>query len=331
MKRFSKIIALFLALALLTSGCGSNPASYGKTVAATYGDRVVYLDEANFWLRYAQMGYSYYIQVYQQWGVTDFWGMSSGNRTQTMEEYMKENVMSEFLQTFILLDHAGEYDTTLTDSDNKKIDEFIAELHEHYNDSLFDESVVVFSDEKLRESLVDRTKALKVWQGVRQQATTSVSDEDAKSFSVNYFQITASSSITADDKSTLGGEELAKYLTDKLVGGVAFSELKAAFTSLTSGTLSYRWNDEDTKTRPQNRLGRVLTDGQVTWQKDGDSWYVVQCISADDKDAAVKAKAELESAQMEEHFNQVYAEWAKAAKNFSVKSAYNRLQMIITK
>ena len=147
MKRFSKIIALFLALVLLMSGCGSSPASYGKTVAATYGDRTIYLDEANFWLRFEQMGYSYIYSYYAQMGY-DLWEMASGNRTQTVAESLKEEVMAQFLQLNILLDHAGEFDTALTSDDYAKIDDTIAELKEAYGDSLFTEAVLgSFTDE----------------------------------------------------------------------------------------------------------------------------------------------------------------------------------------
>ena len=332
MKRYSKILALFLALMLLMSGCGSNPDSYAEKVAATYGDQTVYLDEANFWLRYEQMGYSYIAYIYQYYyGVSNIWALESGRRTQTYEESAKEDTMAAFLQMFILLDHADEYKITLNDDDYAKIDAIIAELRTDYADSLFAESAIgSYPDAKLRESIAQRTKAVKVWNAVREQATVNVSDEDTKSFSVHYFQITSSAKITPEGGSELTGEAIAEYLTNELVHGTSFETLKSTFSTLTAGDASYRWNDEDTMNRPQNRLGRVLTDGRVTWQKDGDSWYVVQCISADDKDAAAEARATLESRQKEAHFNEVYAEWAKSAKKFSVKKAFNDLPIIIS-
>ena len=53
----------------------------------------------------------------------------------------------------------------------------------------------------------------------------------------------------------------------------------------------------------------------------------MKCISADDADAALKAREELESEQKEAHFNEVFAEWQKAAKDFSVKSAFMQLPL----
>ena len=332
MKRFSKMIALFLALVMLMSGCGSSTASYANTVAATYGDRTIYLDEANFWLRFSQMGYSYYMQIYQQYyGITDFWGMSSGNRSQTMEESLKEEIMAQFLQQNILLDHETEFDTALTDEENKKIDEFIAELRADYGDDLFNEQVCVISDEKLRETFVQRTKALKVWKAVREQTVTTVSDEDAKCFTVEYFQITSSTSETPSGESAaLSGEDLATYLANRMNSDETLAHITKDFSSsLTSGTKSYRWNDESTQTNVLNRVGRTLTEGKATAEKDGETWYVVRLLSADDKDAAADARATLEDEQKDAHFNEVYAEWAKSAKKFTVKKVFNDLKMVL--
>ena len=147
---------------------------------------------------------------------------------------------------------------------------------------------------------------------------------DAKAASV------ASSSATPEGESAaLSGENLAEFLTTLLANGTDFDKVKSQFSSLTSGTTSYRWNDSTNETVPQSRLGRVLSDGQVTWQKDGNSWYVVQMVSANDADASAKARADLESAQKEAHFNEVYTEWQKAAKPFSVKSSFKNLKMVI--
>ena len=38
-------------------------------------------------------------------------------------------------------------------------------------------------------------------------------------------------------------------------------------------------------------------------------------------------RAELESEQKEAHFNEVYAEWQKSAKSFSVKGAFTNLPL----
>ena len=63
---------------------------------------------------------------YYYYGISDIWSISSGVRTQTFEQTLKETTMAEILQTYVLLDHAGEYaSSALTDKDNEKIDALI--------------------------------------------------------------------------------------------------------------------------------------------------------------------------------------------------------------
>ncbi len=327
MKGLKTILALLLALAMILSGCAANTSRYATTVAATYGDQAIYLDEANFWLRYEQMSYSYYAYyLYQYYGITDFYSQPSGRREQTYGESIKEDIMAGILQTCILLDHESEFDTSLNEKDKEKIEQTIKDLMSNYSDTLFTEKLVgKFGENELRAVLEKRVRALKVWDGVREKAVTSVSDGDADSFTVNYFLITSTDTATPEGSSELKGQTLAEFLSTQLQGGTNFDDLKAEFSDLTASTLSYRWNDTDSASRPQYKMGSQLTDGQVSCQEDGDYWYVVQCVDDHDPVATAEAKLTLESLQKEEHFNQVYAEWAKSAKAFTVKGAWNQL------
>lgn len=325
-----KGIAVLLLTVLLLSGCGAaNRNEYGSVVAATYGDRTIYLDEANFWLRKAELDNSYYVSYYAQLLGIDFWSAESGRRTQTCAESLKEDIMAEFRQINILLDHASEYDTELTEDELKKIDDSIAELKTYYSTYLFSESVIgSYSDEALKQSLITRSQALKVWNGVREQASVNVSDEDCKSFTLQYFLVQDSSSATVGE-TTITGQDLADLLESELKDGTSFEDLKKTFSSLSSGTLSYRRNDTET-TSQLFTVGKDMLTGQVLKFTDSSSsstYYVTVCVSSDDADAAVKARADLESRQKEDHFEEVFAEWQKAAKSFSVKSAFDSLPL----
>lgn len=329
MKYTRKILALILAAVLMLSACSASPSSYGSVVAATYGDKTLYLDEANFWLRYEQMGYSTTVYLYQYSGI-DFWSQPSNRRSQNFGESIKEDVMATFLQIFVLLDHEGEYNTTLTEEDKAKIDKTITNLKENYKDSLFQEYITGnYSDDKLRASLEMRARALKVWDGVRQQAPLSVTDAEADSFTVNYFQVPADSGITTEGSTELKGEEMAVFLGNQLLSGESFDTIKSTFEGLTASTVSYRWADTDSATKAPYRLGSVLSDGQVTWQEDNGYWYVVQCVSAHDPEATAAARTSLEDAQKDAYFQEIYAAWAKEAKKFDVKAAYNNLPLLL--
>lgn len=336
MKRIKPMLALLLAFLFLLAGCGANKNNYGKTVAATYGDRTIYLDEANFWLRAGEAGYSMYEQLYAQYYGIDFWTAESGRRAQTFADSLKEDVMAEFRQMNILLDHASEFNTELSDEELAKIDQAITDMKSNFGAALFSESVIGnYSDESLKQSLINRTKALKVWHGVREQAATSVADEECKSFTLKFFRVNDESK-TKDGETEISGKDLADLLERELSTGKSFEELTKTFSELNFQTKSFRRSSTD-DTSQLFTTGQYMEDGQVkqfmdttTDSSSGVStpvYYVVLCVSADDPIAAKNVRAELESEQKEAHFDKVFVEWQKAAKKFSVKSAFTSLPL----
>lgn len=332
MKKIKVICVLLLTAALLLSGCGAgNKSNYGKVVAATYGDRTIYLDEANFWLRAQELDYSYLISIYNQlYGVdaAGFWAGDSGRRAQTYAESMKEDIMAEFRQINILLDHAAEYNAELTADEMAKIDKSMADMKANYSNHLFSESVIGnYSDDALKQSLINRTKALKVWDAVRNQAQTTVTDEECKSFTVRFFRFDDSANVK-DGDNTVTGAAIADLLENAMKDGKSFDDLKSSYNSLYYSTESFRYRDSDNTTALYKEC-RDLTKGQFKQFTDtsGESpiHYVAECVSEDDKAAAANIRQELESVQKEDYFEKIFAEWQKAAKPFSVKSAFSSL------
>ena len=332
MKHFSKILALCLAAVMFFAGCGSNSA-YDTQVAATYGDKSIMLDEANFWLRYYQMSYSSYYSFYTYYyGYTDIWTQVPGQRTQNLGETLKENTMAEVLQAFILSDHAKDYDVSLSEAELSKISTFADDvMKDETMSALVKDSAL--TKEKVVNWVTARCQAIKVYEGVKAQApNVSVSDADADSFSLNYFIVSSSSSAkesafnkdaVKDDKD-LSGEELANRIKAELEGGKEFSQLKTALSSLTANTLSYRHADTENASILYKQ-GKDLKDDDVIVYKNDSTWYVIQCVSAHDEHATEHAREDLEDEQRDAYFNTVYADWAKAAAKFSVKKCYNDL------
>ena len=79
-KAFAMMLAAVTAAGIL-SGCGSSKiGDYATTEVAKYGSEPIYLEEANFWLRYEQItNEAYYGQMYKYFGYDNMWTMPDGN------------------------------------------------------------------------------------------------------------------------------------------------------------------------------------------------------------------------------------------------------------
>lgn len=340
MNKLCKLAALLLAVVLMATGCAASPAQYGSTAAATYGSETVYMDEANFWTRYYQYSYeSYYGYLYQYYyGYNNMWVLESGNRgSQTFADTLKESVMAQQLQGFILRAHAEEYKVSITDEDKAKIADFIAELHEHMPEAFWT-LVGDVSDERLTEILTGSSLAVKVWDAVKAAAEVSVDTDACKSFTVSYFLVSETKEED-HDHSTEGessekeiiNEDLAKLIETAWKNGSDFDDLKEDYSEGTSSsTVSYliEGEDETTAATELYKNGKEMKEGEIkTVYKEGTGWYVIRCDSEDDPDAQALEAANREETAREEAFNEVYKGWAAGAGSISVKKAYKDLEI----
>ena len=344
MKHLYKALTVLLAsLMVLTTGCGVKSADYAKTVAATVNNESIYLDEAAFWLYLMQSSeFSYYSYLYSMYGMSldeaTFWQQSSGNRTQTQEQYLKEEVMAELLQSRIINSHLSEYpDAALTDADKAKIAEYVKTLKSQYKDEFWND-IGSPSDERIAEYLSVRSQAVKIWDAARRNLSVEVADEDCESFTVEYFAITlsvasqtvdtsteASSEAAEPDPKTLKGQALADAVEADLKAGKTMKEIAEYYTNATKQTASYA--RKSTSTAVPFTAGKELKTGEYKVDKNDTTIYVVYCTNDADEEATAEKRTELTlSAQATAFDEKVCAEWNKAAK-YSVAGAYDDLKL----
>ena len=341
MKHLSRIAALILAVLVFCTGCGSSvsPEKYSTTAAATYGDQTTYLDEANFWLRLNQWSTESYTGVlyYYYYGITDIWPLSSGNRTQTFEQSLKESVMAEVLQTYVLLDHAAEKNVTLTAEDDEKISHLIEDIRDSYADEFFQLAGIAegeAGDKQMRTYFEKRVKAFKVAYAVMQAADVKISDEDCKSFRIAYILVpepssstTASTESTEDAAASIQGEDLANLILTSLNNGEKWDDVKSKWSSLTASEVAYAYSDTST-TSVFYTEGKDMKAGEYKiYHKESTGWYVLNCVSDDDADAAASKRASLTTEQQDAAFNEVYKGWQDSAKTFKVTKEFKNLKV----
>ncbi len=351
MKKLWKALAAGLSASLMLtslSGCGISMSDYSTTVAATYGDENIYLDEANFFLRYEQWyweaSYSWYATYL---GYSDLWEMESGSGTKTMAQYLKETVMAELLQTYILLDHADEYGVSLTSEDEEKIAAAVAEMREDLADEFLNYSDA--TDEQITGWLTKNALALKVYDAVKESAEVEVTEEECSMFTVQYVYIsqtevteetteeteedTENEEVTEDETTEEAEEEETLYnedLVNAILACVKDGEdldVAAEEWGESASTASYLRADTE-ETSVLYTCGVEMVAGEITTYEVEDSgWYIIQCVSEEDEEATQEQRASVIDEKQEEYFNEVYATWTEEASEFTVQKCWNNIKV----
>jgi|GEM_PF-1098781 len=327
MKKLRGTVTALLAIVLgagILAGCGTKAADYPTTVAATYGSENIYLDEANFMLRYTQWAQEgYYWDMYEQYfGYTDMWKAPSQNDGQTMGQYLKEMIMAQILQTRILADHAEEYNVTLTDADKETIAQAVTAFREGFAEEFKNYSDA--DDAKITEWLEKNALAVKVWDAVKMSADVSATEEESQMFTLEYVKVSAHEATEEElEAGTLFNEDLANAVYERLSGGEEFSAFSEEL-GVTSQTSSYlKVDPENTALLYTNGVVMKTGETQMFQDVENDCWYVVKCTSDLDAEATATKVKEVIDKKREEHFNAIYIMWTESAPAFEVKSCWD--------
>ncbi|MBO4290223.1 MAG: hypothetical protein J5865_09035 [Lachnospiraceae bacterium] len=332
MKRTSSIIALVLALILAVSaftGCGAanvDPGNYSSQVAATIGDDTIYLDEANFFLRYNQWNLeSYYWQYYQYMGYANMWAAPAGSSSdKTMATSLKEQVMDELLETRILMNHAEEYKAALTDEDKETVKKAVEDFFANYTEDFFKYARV--TEEQLTQWFTNNALAMKVFDAVKNTATVSVEDKDCEVYTVRYVRIADDTDDDGVDAAKAEAEYIVKHVKED---GEKMEDTLTQYGGSTT-VESYLLSDES-PTADAARIGKTLKTGEIVMEhvesESSSAWYVVYCESDHDEEASAEKRADLEDEQRVEHFNGIYKEWMNDVPAFEVKDCFSDLEV----
>ena len=169
--RFKKGLAVLTASVMTLSalsGC-SNKVSKDKfstTVGATYGDQKIYLEEFQFYTKLYQPQFDqseipmlqyWYGLLPQNMSLEQLYSekveMSNGHYM-TPTQMLKEYVVKVVYQTRVLNDYAKENGITLSDDDQKKIDEKVKEYTEGDSKYLLEGTTV--SEETIKRILTEK-------------------------------------------------------------------------------------------------------------------------------------------------------------------------------
>ena len=198
MKTMRKTLAAAAAIVTAMSMTACSTQTADKTfdpdaAAATYGSKTITMREANFMLRYQEwieeQSSAYMNQYYQYYGYENMWAAPTGIGNKTIGDYFKEVVMSQLLQTYVINDHAAEVGVELTDLQKTAISDTVARLHDEtaYNKAFWNYTDA--TDEQITEWLTANAIAVLVNNKITDEAEVTVTDEEVKSFTINYITV----------------------------------------------------------------------------------------------------------------------------------------------
>lgn len=304
-KRVAALLLSGVMAVSVLAGCGGLDK---ESVVATFDETNVELGVANFAARLQQASYDdFYVPYYGEevWSV-DMYGIGV-----TMEDSVKEAVMSTLYAAYTLEAHAGEYGVSLSDDDKAAITEaataFINANSQEALDAFGADQAVV---ERYLELV---TIEARMYDAIIAGADTNISDEEANTSAYSYVEV---SKITYTDEEGNSVEytdaelpqltnTMTAFMTEAKAGTLEDAAEKYSYT-VSTGTFT-----ADTTTVDETVLGVLQSaeEGVVSDVIDTDSSYYVVRLDAKTDEAATEAtRAALISERESEHYTEVLAQ-----------------------
>ncbi len=306
MKRRNLLVAgmcMLLGLSTLFSGCGINEDA--TLVNINSGEDSISLGYGNFVARYTQ---SLYDKTYLQYMGTEMWTTEQDG--ETMEEAIKDQVITSIEEDYLLVAHAADYDVALTDEEKESITEaaktFIANNDE---DTL---TAMTATQDIVEEYMTNQAIAAKVEEAIKAAAEVTVTEEEAAQRAITYAYI-GSVSYTDDSGNTVAytDEQKEELLANaKTLATSTDLETDAETLGATVKTATYG-EDEDTLDEAVVAAADALSEGQISdvVEVEDDGYYVIRLDSAFDEDATQEKMTSLEEEKREEALEDILDGW----------------------
>ncbi len=322
--RLKKTVTLLLTAAVLSSiavtGCGSSidPAA----AAATLDDKEISMGVANFMAQYRAVQMDSLLSYYGE----DMWTKDSGDGS-TMTDSVKEQIMDNLQEYYLMDAHAADYNVALTDEEKAAITEAAAQFMAD-NEAGGAVKVMNATQENVEEMLRLYTIQSKMQAAIEETIDTNVSDEECaqKTFSYVTFQeeenTDEGTDTTADD--TAADDEADPKAEAEAFLETAGKDMNAAAEAAeyTVSTCSYGAGDlnEDDNTTSMDvavlKAADKLKDGELADAvvEADDVYYVIRMDSTDDKTAAETKKNSILEQRRSDKYDEVLKEYKDACK-----------------
>ena len=314
MVHFGKKAAVLTAVGVLaaTTVTGCSGSINTDAVVATVGDDEITLGVANFYARMTQGQYeTYYAGMMGTTGEA-MWTQEAGE-DQTYEESVKDGLMENLENMYLISQHAAEYDVSLTEEEEDAIADAAAQFDEDNTDEA--KETVSGYRKDIEEFLRLATIQTKMDSKMREGVDEEVSDEEAAQKAMKYVFFSYTTTDDSGNSTELTDEEKENLKTDaqSLVDRVnAGEDISTVAEEL--GQTAYDLTFDSDSTSPNEDLIAAVdafeTEGQVTDVIEADTGlYVGQLTSLLDRDATDQKKASIVEERRQEQYDSLLEEW----------------------
>ena len=323
MIRFGKKAAMLTAAGVLSAmtvtGCSGSINT--DAVVATVGEENITLGVANFYARMLQGQYeTYYASMMGTTG-KEMWTQDAGE-DQTYEESVKDGLMENLQNMYLISQHAADYEVSLTDDEK----EAISQAAEQFSEANTDEAKEVVSGYKkdIEKFLELATIQTKMDSKMREGVDEEVSDEEAAQKAMKYVFFSYTSTDESGNSTELTDEEKESLKTNaqSLVDRVKAGEDISAVAEELGQTASDLTFDSESTSPNEDLIAAVdafETEGETTDVIEADNGlYVGQLTSLLDREATDQEKASIVEQRRQDQYDSLLEEWRNGT-DISVK------------
>lgn len=314
MVRFGKKAAVLAAAGALTalSVTGCSGSINTDAVVVTVGDEEITLGVANFYARMTQGQYETYYAGFMGITAKEMWTQEADG-DKTYEETTKEALLVSLEDLYLISQHAGEYEVSLSEDEHKAIEEAVKKFDEANTDEA--KEIVSGYRKDVQKYLELVTVSQKMADKMKEGVNEEVSDEEAaqKAMQYVYFSYTStddegnSTDLSDEEKESLKGT--AQTFCDAVKAG-ADIETAAADAGVEVQTATFDAESATPDAALVAAADALANEGDVTEVTETEKGlYVAKLTSLLDREATDAEKQNIIEERKQEQYDSLLEQW----------------------
>ena len=314
MVRFGKKAAVLAAAGALTalSVTGCSGSINTDAVVVTVGDEEITLGVANFYARMTQGQYETYYAGFMGITAKEMWTQEADG-DKTYEETTKEALLVSLEDLYLISQHAGEYEVSLSEDEHKAIEEAVKKFDEANTDEA--KEIVSGYRKDVQKYLELVTVSQKMADKMKEGVNEEVSDEEAaqKAMQYVYFSYTStddegnSTDLSDEEKESLKGT--AQTFCDAVKAGTDI-ETAAVDAGVEVQTATFDAESATPDAALVAAADALANEGDVTDVTETEKGlYVAKLTSLLDREATDAEKQNIIEERKQEQYDSLLEQW----------------------